>query len=88
MKPYVKPELFYESFEMNQSIAACRWDMNLKEGTDCTAGYDHDLDNSTSTQDGLFGRLFTDVNDACTNKGAYEAYCYQNGAQDIRLLQS
>ena len=27
MKPYVKPELYFESFELAQHIAACAWDM-------------------------------------------------------------
>ncbi|MGM9643435.1 MAG: hypothetical protein ACI3XI_09525 [Eubacteriales bacterium] len=28
MKKYVKPELFYESFELSQQIAACDYDSN------------------------------------------------------------
>ena len=28
MKKYVKPELFYESFELSQQIAACEFDAN------------------------------------------------------------
>lgn len=28
MKKYVKPELFYESFELTQQIAACDYDSN------------------------------------------------------------
>ena len=31
MRKYVKPELFFESFEMSQQIAAC--DFDLVEGT-------------------------------------------------------
>ena len=27
MKNYVKPELFFESYELSQNIAACGWDM-------------------------------------------------------------
>ena len=32
MKPYIKPELYYENFELSQHIAACAYDMqNLKD---------------------------------------------------------
>ena len=28
MKKYVKPELFFERYELSQHIAACTWDLN------------------------------------------------------------
>ena len=28
MKKYVKPELYYERFELTQTIADCAWQMN------------------------------------------------------------
>lgn len=36
MKKYVKPELFYERYELTEQIAACAWDMNQAQGT-CSA---------------------------------------------------
>ena len=41
MKPYVKPELYFESFELAQHIAACAWDMkNQNNENNCTAEWD------------------------------------------------
>ena len=38
MKKYVKPELFFESYELSQNIAACGWDMkNQNQPGDCKA---------------------------------------------------
>ena len=34
MKKYVKPELYYENFELLQHIAACGIDVNFSSGTD------------------------------------------------------
>ncbi len=34
MKKYVKPELYYENFELSQHIAACGIDVNFSSGTD------------------------------------------------------
>lgn len=33
MKKYVKPELFYERYELTEQIAACAWDLNSVEGS-------------------------------------------------------
>ncbi len=88
MKPYVKPELFYESFEMNQSIAACGWDMtNEKDKAECTADYDYDLDNNTPP---IPMALFTETTTKTCSllpKDA-ENYCYTNGVDAYRTLQS
>ena len=38
MKKYVKPELFYEHFELSQQIAACSYDLlpnTLTQAPDC-----------------------------------------------------
>lgn len=37
MKKYVKPELFYENYELSQHIAACHWDLNSADRGSCTA---------------------------------------------------
>ena len=31
MKKYVKPDLFFEKFELSRQIAACHYDLNLAE---------------------------------------------------------
>lgn len=83
MKPYVKPELFYESFEMNQSIAACEYDMNLMPEKGCTGEWDIDLDNSTEAVDKL---LFLEETVACKSK--VMDYCYFNANNSINTFQS
>ena len=86
MKPYVKPELFYESFEMNQSIAACRWDLNEADKNNCSADYDFNLDNSTHIEVNLF--VTSNTCSKLESEMSPEEYCYQNGAANIKTLQS
>lgn len=75
MKNYVKPELFYERYELSQHIADCAWEyqnFNTK-GCDLVADFD---------QTGLIGTLFT-AEEGCSldsNKNGFEDYCYQNSA--------
>lgn len=68
MKEYVKPELYYESFELSQHIAAC--DLKLSQGsvTDCFV----ELDRLNGTATGGF--ISTSV---CIFP--LEDYCYTNG---------
>ena len=79
MKKYVKPELFYESFELSQHIAGCNLTINTadafgeKAATDilsCTAsGYVEGI-HSTS--------WFMEANGSCSP--VMEVYCYTNGS--------
>ena len=46
MKAYVKPELFYEHFELSQHIAACAWDLNLANEDVCGFQVDTSLENN------------------------------------------
>lgn len=72
MKKYVKPELFYESFELNQQIAACQFDSNntsTDEGCAFT-GFDA-VANEVVT-------IFLESTTACTVKA--DSYCYHNAA--------
>jgi len=71
MKKYVKPELFYERYELTEQIAACAWDMNSQERA-CSA-----------TGSGGFTDwvIFTDGIDDCKLKvesgtSGNEIYCY------------
>ena len=70
MKAYVKPELFYEHYELSQHIAACAWDYQT-EG-DFAGTYK--LDTTYGYPEGVY--LFTDT--PCTDTNI-ETYCYTNG---------
>lgn len=68
MKKYVKPELFYEKFELSQHIASCAIPLNYDSVNSCSVRSD-DIN-------GMAG-LFT--GDSCSEKlpeGATEEYCY------------
>lgn len=84
MKPYVKPELIYEDFQLSHTVANCNPAMNQSE-TDCK--YESDE---------LFGLINSDetvFNDGCTYSSDYfeeifEDYCYQTGTADFNLFTS
>ncbi len=69
MKPYVKPELYYESFELAQHIAGCNITMNNTVEANCTG-------------DGTIGKITSNgwfvTIDYCISIN--ESYCYTNGA--------
>lgn len=75
MKKYVKPELFYEHFELSQHIADCAWE--LTEATDksnCRAEADSNL------LGGGMPALFMEAGKGCVLlSGNYESYCYHTG---------
>ena len=81
MKSYVKPELFYESFEMNQSIAACGIDVNYGDENSCTPRLDSDfwpdLGNET---------VFDDSPRCSMKPSAIEVYCYTVGTSEAGKL--
>lgn len=70
MKPYVKPELYYESFELAQHIAACNITMNQTVEENCTG--------NGTIGPWTYNAWFLDSNTSCANK--FEKYCYTNGA--------
>lgn len=89
MKTYVKPELFYESYELSQSVAACRWDWvnNTDNNGICYATYDVDPNSDTDFPIGV--NLFNSDATVCnTTPADREDYCYTNGAQGSKLFQS
>lgn len=65
MKTYVKPEIYFESFELSQHIAACGWYLNSNDASSCTA-----------EQDGAGYIRFNDANQSC--EGDFD-YCYTGG---------
>lgn len=72
MKKYVKPELFYESFEMSQQIAACTYDSNNTSNDIVNCGFTGEEPNS-----GVTMTIFLNGNTNCTTIG--EAYCEHTG---------
>ena len=78
MKSYVKPELFYESFEMNQSIAACGIDViNLGDTISCTSRLDPEF------WGGMSDTVFTNGKADCSmDIKNIEVYCYTVGTNE------
>ena len=85
MKTYVKPELFYESFELSQHIAACAWDVkNAATAEVCGAVSDGEWEGMPS---GL--TLFNSGNSNCNvNIENFEEYCYTNGESGNNIFNS
>ena len=76
MKTYVKPDVYYENFEMSQHVATCSWDMsNSKDVNNCSAA------------DELNIPIFTSDNSKCAYSD-YEEYCYTNGSSDFKIFNS
>ena len=88
MKKYVKPEIYFESFQLSQHIAACGWDMsNAVDVKQCTSNGDNQDVYSENDFIAAYGPVFVDVNASCVTK--HEAYCYTNGSNDaIRVFNS
>lgn len=86
MKPYIKPDLFYENFELNQNIAACGWDLQSNDKNTCTALKDPALNNNHPVP-GM--KLFTSKNECTLDEKDAPGYCYTTGASEFaRLYQS
>lgn len=80
MKNYVKPELFYERYEVSQHIADCAWEW--KSNTDvnnCYANPDEKLAGMVP----IF--LNKDLGCAFDNPQEYDHYCFQNSGDGIKL---
>lgn len=72
MKKYVKPELFYESFELSQQIAACAYDSHNTSSEDCVFTGDDGL---------MIFRSGCGGKDAAGNDIFFvESFCYHNGS--------
>ena len=80
-KSYVKPELFYESFVLSQSIAACGIDVKIANTTDCTPQLDPDFWNGMS--DKVFNN---DRADCSMDISAIDVYCYTVGTSEAGKL--
>lgn len=84
MKKYVKPELIFEQYELNQHIADCAWEMNNLSKEVCDASFDEKMVNS-----GVFGKLFTETVGTCDlTSNTYQDYCETNGPDGINTWKS
>ena len=85
MKTYVKPELYYESFELSQHIAACDLKLTTNSIWECRVETDRFFD---GLGDALQG-AFVDANVCAKTYSGYEQYCYTNGADYLpKFFQS
>ena len=89
MKKYVKPELFYERYELSQHIADCTWETKKPNGLktfegdgSCIAYGDSEL--------GLDGNILFQSNEmGCTLLSTdYQDYCYENGSDGLKTVMS
>ena len=81
MKKYIKPELFYERYELSQHIADCAWELQFADDQNCIAIPDQD-----DYPD--HPNLFTDYDRCGMTPDALEAYCYHNGADGVNVFAS
>lgn len=80
MKTYVKPELYYENFELSQHIAGCNLTMNVEtlgEPANCTASGTIGIAESNS---------WFIAEPVCTSE--VEDYCYTNGTTNLATINS
>ena len=77
MKTYVKPELYYESFELSQHIAGCQLRLNQNTPEECSAS-------------GTIGIIETEswfiATPVC--QAEVEDYCYTNGSTNLVTINS
>lgn len=82
MKAYVKPELFYERYELSQQIAACAWDLDYADKESCKAWFDPELGGTGMPS------LFTTGTSCDIDESIYENYCYFAGADGMNVFRS
>ena len=82
MKKYVKPELFYEHYELSQHIADCAWELTSNDEYSCSAEAD------TGKIDAL-PNLFMSTTSGCVlNEKIYHDFCYHGGAGGVNSFKS
>ena len=82
MKTYVKPELFYERYELSKHIAACAWDLNHDSKESCAALSDIEWGGDGTTT------LFTVTATCEVDESRSEMYCYTNGESGMNVFRS
>lgn len=82
MKKYVKPDIYFESFQLTQHIAACGWDLNMATVESCTSdGDNQNVYSDNNIFAGAYGPAFVERNVACKMKT--ENYCYTPPSDDM-----
>lgn len=81
MKKYIKPELYYESFEVSQNVATCDWDMNQTDYDICEAVGDPDFGYVDE-------KVFTKNNQDCNMLDDMQKYCYEKSAGGMVIFNS
>lgn len=84
MKKYVKPELFYERFELSQHIADCAWELNSADKHACAAY----ADPNWGFEDTIFMDLVMCTILEADAKDIIEGYCYMNGTEGVNVFKS
>lgn len=81
MKPYVKPELYYESFELAQHIAGCSLIPQTTDPKNCT--YTGVIGDTDAT-------WFISGSDICSSDGAVgtDDYCYTSSQSNLTIINS
>lgn len=72
MKKYVKPDLYYEDFELSTHIASCDFFSDFNKG-ECSAG------------NGIFTVLTEAI--GCEDSD-YEGYCIENSSLGLNIFRS
>ena len=81
MKTYIKPELFYERYEVSQHIADCQWELKSHAAIEsCKAHPDEAFWGPGYTETLATADLNCDI----TN---IQDYCYQNGSDVYKKYQ-
>ena len=81
MKKYSKPEIYYEEFQMSQSIAACGWKVNSTDVQSCGATGDTErFGNPNVTLFNSGGPCDLDASSAMKMGMNFNFYCYMTGA--------
>lgn len=86
MKKYVKPELFFEQFELSQHIADCAWELKNPTKNTCSATADPNL---LPGFDGM--NLFMDTSNGCVlipGNNYVGDYCYQDSVGSTNVFAS
>lgn len=83
MKKYVKPELFYERYELTEQIADCAWDLNSADENTCGFVSDDKYSEMTGVPGGW---VILSQPGICEID--YQNYCYQNGAEGMNTFNS
>lgn len=85
-KAYVKPEMFYENFELSHNIANC----SIEDGD--TRSEAHFSDANTCFYEYVVGNIFNQGTSGCDAKFEeipdLQQYCYQTGSFGVTFFHS